>query len=190
MINALKKLNRARLEFQNAQIKMSGENKYVGYKYYELADVLPVINRFAEEQNFSCVVKFGDRATLDFVDLDNNETIQFTSPMATAALKGAHDVQNLGAAETYIKRYLYQHAFEIVEADALNGSQGKADKKEFKPPKISRERAALEAEVKTLLNQKQVDRAKFWEKYESIELMNYAQLIEAINLLKKKTDRE
>jgi hypothetical protein len=42
--------------------------------------------------------------------------------MSDAQLKGCHNVQNLGAVETYIKRYLYQNCFEIVEADALDGA--------------------------------------------------------------------
>ena len=42
--------------------------------------------------------------------------------MSEASLKGCHQVQNLGAVETYIKRYLYQNCFEIVEADALDGT--------------------------------------------------------------------
>jgi len=50
------------------------------------------------------------------------ECIFFTSPMSTADLKGCHAVQNLGAVQTYIKRYLYQNAFEIVEADALDAT--------------------------------------------------------------------
>jgi len=31
-----------------------------------------------------------------------------------------HDVQNLGAVQTYLRRYLYVAAFEIVEADQID----------------------------------------------------------------------
>ena len=56
------------------------------------------------------MVSFGDEeATLEFVDSENpTERIVFRSPMSTASLKGCHEVQNLGAVESYIKRYLYQ----------------------------------------------------------------------------------
>jgi hypothetical protein len=57
--------------------------------------------------------------------------VEFTSPMADATLKGCHAVQNLGAAETYLRRYLYQNAFEIVESDVLNGTHNPDEK----PPK-------------------------------------------------------
>ena len=117
------KLNEARLRFQNAGIQKSGNNKFANYTYYELSDILPFINQIANELKFTCVVNFTpDLATLDFCDLEDNGKITFTSPMSTASLKGCHEVQNLGAVETYIKRYLYQNCFEIVEADALDGA--------------------------------------------------------------------
>jgi hypothetical protein len=43
--------------------------------------------------------------------------------MAEANLKGTHPIQNLGAVETYSRRYLYVTALEIVEHDALDSSQ-------------------------------------------------------------------
>jgi len=52
--------------------------------------------------------------------------IEFKCPMSTAALKGCHDVQNLGAVLTYIRRYLWVNAFEIVESDAVDASAGAA----------------------------------------------------------------
>ena len=123
-MNVFEKLNEARLRFQNANVKKSGHNNFAGYTYYELADILPVINKLAKELKFSCVVNFTkELATLDFVDLEKTEDkITFTSPMASATLKGCHEVQNMGARETYLKRYLYQNCFEIVEADALDAT--------------------------------------------------------------------
>lgn len=122
-MNVFEKLNEARLLFQNANVKKSGQNKFAGYTYYELSDILPAINKIAKELKFCCVVNFtSELATLSFVDCENNEKIDFTSPMATASLKGCHEVQNTGASETYLKRYLYQNCFEIVENDALDGT--------------------------------------------------------------------
>ena len=122
-MNIFEKLIEARLQFQNANVKKSGQNKFAGYTYYELSDILPAINKIASELKFCCVVNFkGDIATLDFCDTEKDERITFSSPMSEASLKGCHQVQNLGAVETYIKRYLYQNCFEIVENDALDGT--------------------------------------------------------------------
>lgn len=124
-MNVYEKLAEARVRFQNGNPKMSGQNKFAGYTYFELADILPVINVLGKELKFAAVVSFDDRiATLMFIDTEKpTDMITFTSPMSTASLKGCHDVQNLGAVQTYLKRYLYQNCFEIVESDALNGSQ-------------------------------------------------------------------
>ena len=122
-MNVFEKLNEARIRFQNANVKKSGKNNYAGYTYYELADILPAINKIAQELKFSCIVNFTpDLATLDFVDCEKNEKITFTSPMSSASLKGAMDVQNTGAVITYLKRYLYQNCFEIVENDLLDAT--------------------------------------------------------------------
>lgn len=121
-MNIFEKLNAARLYFQNANVKMSGYNSFANYKYYELSDILPVINRAAKEIGFTCIVRFGkEEATLEFVDIEKSEEkIVFSSPMSTASLKGCHEVQNLGAVESYVRRYLYLTAFEIVESDCLD----------------------------------------------------------------------
>ena len=115
------KLNEARLRYQNAGIKKSGTNKY--FTYYELADILPEINKLANELKFCCIVNFtSETATLDFVDLEGDGKITFTSPMAETKLSGGQPCQNLGASQTYLKRYLYQNCFEIVESDILDAT--------------------------------------------------------------------
>ena len=129
-MSIFEKLNQARLEFQNMGVKKSGKNSYAGYTYYELSDIIPAINKLADKLKFCCVINFtNDLAKLDFCDLEKDERITFTSPMSSASLKGCHEVQNLGAVETYIKRYLYQNCFEIVEGDALDSTMNPAEDK-------------------------------------------------------------
>jgi len=53
--------------------------------------------------------------------------------MADAHLKGCHPIQNLGAVETYSRRYLYVTALEIVEHDALDATTGQDTPKSAKP---------------------------------------------------------
>ena len=126
-MNIYEKLTAARLYFMNAGAKKSGRNEFAKYDYFELADILPIVNRAAKEIGFCCVVSFGaEEATLEFIDSEKpQDRIAFRSPMSTADLKNNHAVQNLGAVETYIRRYLYLAAFEIVESDAVDAAQGK-----------------------------------------------------------------
>jgi len=124
-MNVYEKLAKARVMFQENNPKMSGKNTYAGYTYFELSDILPVINKIGAEIGFVCEVSFSkDEAVLLFRNTEKtDESICFHSPMSTASLKGCHEVQNLGAVQTYLKRYLYQNCFEIVEADQLNGGE-------------------------------------------------------------------
>ena len=69
-------------------------------------------------------ISFGkDLATLTITDTDGGGEIVITSPMAEANLKGTHPIQNLGAVETYNRRYLWMAAMEIVEHDILDASK-------------------------------------------------------------------
>jgi hypothetical protein len=129
-LNVYEKLQTIRVQLQTMDLKKTGENKFVGYKYYDLADILPAINKLMLEHKMTSALSYGgELATLRLIDIEKpEEAIEFTSPMSSANLKGAHEVQNLGAVETYIRRYLYITAFEIVEAEVLDKTQGDEDK--------------------------------------------------------------
>ena len=120
------KLMQARLKLQTADLKKSGHNKFAGYKYFELGDFLPTIQTICNEVGICGHITFyTDIAVLTVTDMnDATEFIEFKCPMSTAALKGCHEVQNMGATLTYIRRYLWTNAFEIVEHDAIDSSAG------------------------------------------------------------------
>ena len=118
-----KKLMEARLLLQHAPLKKSGHNKFAGYSYFELGDFLPTINSIFYKVGLCGVVSFGkELASLTITDTTDGSEIVLTSPMAEANLKGCHPIQNLGAVETYTRRYLWVSAMEIVEHDALDSS--------------------------------------------------------------------
>jgi hypothetical protein len=119
------KLSKAREKFHSLKLQKTGENKFAGYKYFELGDFLiPALQVFAEF-DLCAVVSFDkDLATMRVVNMVDNSEIIITSPMGSANLKGCHEVQNIGAVETYQRRYLWVAALEIVEHDAVDASPG------------------------------------------------------------------
>ena len=135
-MSVYKKLQEARIKLQSIQMKKSGHNKFAGYQYFELGDFLTPIQQIFNEVGLCGVVSFSaETATLRIVDVDApNEVIEFTSPMGSAALKGCHEVQNIGAVETYQRRYLYVTALEIVEHDALEAVTGKPEVAKLEKP--------------------------------------------------------
>jgi hypothetical protein len=126
-MNVYQKLNMARGLFHKAPLKKSGHNKFANYYYFELGDfVVPAINIFGEI-GLTSVISFGrEVATMTIINNEQpEEQIVISSPMSTAALKGCHEVQNLGAVQTYLRRYLWVAALEIVEHDALDATVGR-----------------------------------------------------------------
>jgi hypothetical protein len=124
-MGVLTKLIMARAEMQNIEIKKSGHNKFAGYSYFELADFLPVIQELFAKWGLVDVIQFDkEMATMTVYDIHDGSSVRFTSPMADAQLKGCHPIQNLGAVETYQRRYLYVTAMAIVEHDALESVTG------------------------------------------------------------------
>ena len=129
-----KKIMQARVSLQQSKLTKSGNNKFAGYKYFELGDFLPAAQQIFVELGLCGIVSFGaEEATLTITDTEDNSHLVITSPMSTAALKGCHAVQNLGAVQTYIRRYLWVAALEIVEHDAIDMTTGKAEPEQEKP---------------------------------------------------------
>lgn len=125
--NIYEKLQEMRVELQKMNIKKSGKNKFAGYEYYELSDILPPINELQSKYKTCSFINFdNEKATLTIINTEKTEEkIEFTCPMTSISLKGAHDVQNMGALQTYNRRYLYMNCFEIVENDYFDSVQGK-----------------------------------------------------------------
>jgi hypothetical protein len=130
-MNVYQKLNIARAKFHGIALKKSGHNKFAGYKYFELGDfIIPALEIF-NEVGLTSVVTFGTEIShISIIDNEKPEDrIIISSPMSSAALKGCHEVQNLGAVQTYLRRYLWVAALEIVEHDALDSSKPVEEKK-------------------------------------------------------------
>lgn len=134
-MNVFGKLAEARAKFKTAKVQKSGENKFQGYKYFELADILNAVTDINREVGLATVETVtADCATLEVVNVDNPaDRAAFSVPMSTAQLKGCHPVQNLGAAITYVRRYLYQNAYSVAEPDQLDSGKQAVDEAPKKP---------------------------------------------------------
>lgn len=125
-LGVLKKLSQARRALRSRTLKKSGQNKFAGYSYFELADFLHPTLEIFDELGLVGVVSFNkEEAKLDIFDTESGGVVTITSPFGSAALKGCHEVQNIGAVETYQRRYLWVTAMEIVEHDALDATTGR-----------------------------------------------------------------
>jgi hypothetical protein len=136
IMTVYKKLQEARILLQNTKLNKSGKNKFAGYEYFELADFLPQIQVICKDLGLCGVISFNhEMAYLQITDVEDGTSIMFTSPMSSAALKGCHDVQNLGAVQSYLRRYLWVNCFEICEHDALDATTGASEPAKKPDPK-------------------------------------------------------
>jgi len=122
-MSVFKQLQKARTMFLSADIKKSGKNKFAGYEYFELGDFIPAIHKIFDEVGLCGVVRFTDSvASLTVYDVEDVSSIEFTSPMVYAENIKGQAIQNLGSTHTYLRRYLWLMAMEIVEHDSVDST--------------------------------------------------------------------
>ena len=169
--NCYKKLAKARVMLQQRKLKKSGMNKFAGFSYFELADFLPAVNEifdelglcatfridnaFADETENGAIVEIPAKAYLGIINTDNiDDRIWFSSEIAEAGTKGASPIQQLGSVHTYMRRYLYMEALEIVEADGLdplNGTDNIEGGKQKKTVQVTKQPKATVEQISKMI---------------------------------------
>ena len=127
----IKSIGNIRCELQDMELKKSGENKdYSGkvkFRYFELGDMLPAINKLEQKYNILTVIKFNqDAAMITAYDEHGNELVLGSCATAEAmnynkdAKPTLVPLQAEGSMQTYVRRYLYMMAYGIVENDWID----------------------------------------------------------------------
>ncbi len=175
-----RKLANARKSFHSKKLTKSGQNKFAGYKYFELGDFVSAGMDCLEAEGLVPVISFdAEYAKMTVFDTESDSSIVITSPMAEAQLKGCHPIQNLGAVETYQRRYLWVALLEIIEHDALDSSEPL--KEPAKPSK-----AQIKKLTDAIANANR-DQSKLLAYYEanSVEDLTADQIKEALAMLER-----
>jgi len=138
--NLFKKLAEAREQVRSMLGKKSGKNQKVGWSYFELEDIIPpmlkVFNRIGligiEGHEDPVIDKdtgitlTPERYTLKIYNTDRPEDkpIVFTKKWGSAKTQSQLDIQAIGSESTYMRRYLWMDALEIVEGDQVDSVAG------------------------------------------------------------------
>ena len=125
--NIYLKIQMCRVELQAMDLRKTGKNKFAGFSYYTLEDITPTLNKLLLKNRLASEITINSQiGRLKLVNIDNTqETLIFEAPMREAEQKGCNSVQNLGATITYMRRYLYLIAFDIVEYDTFDAITGR-----------------------------------------------------------------
>lgn len=132
-MNVWTKLLAVRQEFYAVGAKKTGINLHAEFKYFELEDIVPVAEPIFSKYGLILIPTFPEnRAVALVVNADHpEEQIEFIIPMQFIAEPGKfrmNEVQGIGAAVTYYRRYLYMIVLDLVEADSLDGESGSEEK--------------------------------------------------------------
>lgn len=132
-MNIYQKLLKARAMFLEADVKKTGKNMHLSFKYFELEDIVPTATRIFGEVGIVPLVNFtADTATMTIVNTDNpEETVTFVSPfnqiapiVSNAGKQATNEMMALGSSITYMRRYLYMIALDICESDGIDANAG------------------------------------------------------------------
>ncbi|AXI27284.1 hypothetical protein CG018_07645 [Gemella sp. ND 6198] len=175
--SVMKKLQKARVEWLDKPRKKSGYNKFQKYNYFVLKDILPSVNEiFNKIGLYSQYNLYDNAAELVITDVATGDYISFKIPVQIIENP---TMQNIGAINTYSKRYLYMNALEIEEEDDELDSQDQekttTDKKLSKKELIKNITSVLDAKkleiwLKTAKKEKiedftQEELSKVWNNY-------------------------
>lgn len=152
-MNVYQKLIEARSQFLNDGVEKSGKNMNVGFKYFELTDIVPSVTKIFKELGLIAIDKFtNETAYMTIVNCDApEETIEFEAPfnqiapiVSNAGKQVTNEMQALGSSITYMRRYLYMIAMDIVENDEIepqitNDTPAEAPKKAPSTPEQRQE---------------------------------------------------
>jgi peptidyl-prolyl cis-trans isomerase family protein len=192
-MNIFEKIQAARVELQEMNLKMGGYNKFADFKYFELKDFLPEINKiFNKLKLFSKFDLLENEGILTIINAEKTEEqVTFTTPKAEIVLKGQNGLQMIGSTHTYLKRYCYCNALEIVEDDAINATIDK-EKTEINKPSVKklstderRERGLKYISKMTTKYQKDIDKFLLGVTVLEIEELTNEQVSELANNIKK-----
>lgn len=109
-----KKLQQARVEWLKEIREKSAKNSHFRNTYFVLKDILPPVTKIFNKLGlYSHFNLYKDHGALVIVDLDSGERVKYKLPIQNIA--NNFTMQNIGAINTYTKRYLYMNALEIEE---------------------------------------------------------------------------
>ena len=138
--NIYKKLSVVQRNLLERDIPKSGKNKFGGFEYYELSDLLPALIDECSKEGLAFLFSFSEEKALIHVYDVDNENSEITNCVIVPELKELNSkmniVQSYGSYITYLKRYLLLNTFLIGESSYIDSNASEIENKStHKAPK-------------------------------------------------------
>lgn len=142
-MNVMQKLALARARFLARNVKKSGKNMQLQFQYFELQDIVPTATRIFANLNLLAIVHFDKNpdpaqpstANMRVYNADKTDDyIDFSIPycevdqiISNTGKVVTNKLQAIGSSITYLRRYLWMLALDVVEQDEVDGTAGMHD---------------------------------------------------------------
>lgn len=146
--NIYKKLSVVQRNLLKRDIPKSGKNKFGGFEYYELSDLLPALIDECSKEGLAFLFSFTEEKALIHVYDVDNENSEITNCVIVPELKelnrGMNLVQSYGSYITYLKRYLLLNTFLIGESSYIDSDASEiGNRPTNKAPKKSTRKTSI-----------------------------------------------
>lgn len=177
-------LQEVRYELSKEDLKKSGKNKHLNFDYFELKDFTPAAVRLFFEKGLCPIFSITyDQNGIEVAVLKivkGAESITFTTPTDNPA--NMSGIQALGAKITYLRRYLYMMALDLVENDVVDAS--------IEENKTPVERKATPAQIEMIQTIYDEENQKKIVEYYKIEKLEDLTLKDASAVIAKKKGKK
>lgn len=180
-MNTYQKLNTLRSEILKAPLKKSGRNEFQKFDYFELKDFIPTVLMKCEELGLTGQDRVYDgMAVLTITNSEDptDERVEFSVPWVMSSTSN-NPIQNLGATITYIRRYLWMMALEMVENDVVDAQDQRVQ------PKVAKAGKEQIAQIQALYTPAQIQSMLQKKGYSTIADFSWQDAEQAINFKTK-----
>lgn len=213
-LNVYQKLILARKRFLERNVKKSGVNRQLEFQYFELQDIVPSATRIFQNLGLLGVVQFPPVeknaetglasepvATMTVLNTDRpSETIDFMVPYreveqikSNAGKSVTNPLQALGSSVTYLRRYLWMLAMDIVEQDDVDATLGQQEPQAKTSPaaKPATQTAAPKKQAKPATSaEREAVKVSLTQPDEQADPLMIKGLKAALNTLRQKDDKQ
>ncbi len=208
-LNVYQKLSLARKRFLERNVKKSGVNRQLEFQYFELQDIVPSATRIFQNLGLLGVVQFPPVeknaetgltsepvATMTVLNTDRpSETIDFMVPYreveqikSNAGKSVTNPLQALGSSVTYLRRYLWMLAMDIVEQDDVDATLGQQEPQAKASPATQ---AAPKKQAKPATSaEREAVKVSLTQPDEQADPLMIKGLKAALNTLRQKDDKQ
>lgn len=187
-----RRLQEAKVDIGKVQVKKDKNNNFANFKFFSLEDFIHDVDSICLEHGIYNECTTNEECSMMFLkiydmDDENIKPREFRMSLDPPEMKGASEMQKLGGAYSYAKKYLYQLAYDVTSNDDdIDGKEIDTDKENGKK-KINKASVMTIKKLIAETNTNQIDFLK-WVGTKKVEDITNSMLPTVLKQLEKKKE--